>query len=364
MRPYRFLLACGILAAVLSPVLAQNAPRVAPSGPIWNSGAGFAFDLSAKKAIKTRQSLSGIACSLDARQQRMCLMAFDEGAQARFATLGDGSLQPLAAPVVLRSGDGELDAEGAATDGSYFYVTGSHSAKRSSCKSNPDSRHVLRFQRDPQTGLALRDANGALAGYADSGRLWDIMQSEPGLSAYAGESKCLGAEPPADAPQLRGQHGINIEGLAVRDGRLYFGMRGPAQNGLAGVFSVDAQALFEGGNSHPALTPLVLGAGRSVRDMVAVQDGFLVLAGPDDDPGHQDTVEWALFWWDGRPNASPVVPRTLATLDLRAVHVRSCDKELKPEALTVLAETTQAYQLLVLSDGMCDGGPLVFNVPR
>lgn len=374
MHPYRFLLASGAMAwglsAALAPAVTHAAPNAAPTtaitptSAIWSSGNGFVFDLSKKKAIKTRQSLSGIACSLNAAQQRVCLMAFDEGAQARFATLGTNSLQPLPEPVVLRSGDGELDAEGAATDGQYFYVTGSHSAKRSSCKSNPDSRHVLRFQRDPATGQALRTADGSLAGYADSDRLWDILQAQPSLAAHVGERKCLGSEPPPDAPDLQGQRGINIEGLAVRDGRLYFGLRGPAQDGQAGVLAVDAQALFQGGDSHPALTQLVLGNGRGIRDMLAVGDGFLVLAGPDDDPSHQQSVSWTLSWWDGQPSASPVTPRALATLDLHSVTLRSCDKELKPESITLLAETPKAYQLLVLSDGMCDGGPLAFTVPR
>lgn len=368
MRTHPLLLACTAMAVVLSSAMAQTtphvAPRIAPSSTVWSSEPVFAFDLPKKKAVKTRQSLSGIACSLNAAQERLCLMAFDEGEQARFAKLGNNSLQPLPEPIVLRSGDGELDAEGAATDGQYFFVTGSHSAKRSSCKSNPDSRHVLRFQRDPTTGLALRTADGSLAGYADSGRLWEILQAQPALAAHVGERKCLGAEPPPDAPALQGQRGINIEGLAVRSGRLYFGFRGPAQDGQAGVLAVDAQALFQGGDSHPALTQLVLGNGRGIRDMLAVSDGFLVLAGPDDDPSHQSSVDWTLSWWDGRPSSSPATPRVLATLDLNAVKLGSCDKELKPEAISLLAETPQAYQLLVLSDGMCDGGPLSFSVPR
>ena len=57
-------------------------------------------------------------------------------------------------------------------------------------------------------------------------------------------------------------------------------------------------------------------------------------------------------------------PRLLATLDLSSVALRACDDELKPEALTVLADTEHSYRVLVLSDGMCDGGPLAFTVPR
>ena len=121
----------------------QAPPRIQPESGPWASGAGFDFDLGKKKLKKTRQSVSGIACKLDALGQRTCLLAFDEGVEARYAHLGDQALKPDAEPVALRAGGGELDAEGAATDGRYVYVTGSHSAKRGDCASNPGSRHVL-----------------------------------------------------------------------------------------------------------------------------------------------------------------------------------------------------------------------------
>ena len=345
-------------------------PRVQPNGPAWDSGAGFDFDLGKKKVKKTRQSVSAMACNLDARQRRICLIAFDEGAQARYAYLGDKVLAADAEAVVLRSTGEELDAEGAATDGRYFYVTGSHSAKRNDCASNPGSRHVLRFKLDPTTGRAARfpAGSGALADYADTGRLWAVMQAQPGLAAHVGEGKCLGAEPPGKAPKLAGQQGVNIEGLAVQGGRLYFGFRGPALNGVAQVLAVDADALFDAQATRdlkPTLTRLALGPNRGIRDMVAVKSGFLLLAGPDDSPASQG-AGWTVAWWDGQSAAEGrvVQPRVLATLDLSGVRLRACDKEVKPEAMAVLEETPAAYKLLVLSDGLCDGGPLAFTLAR
>ena len=61
---------------------------------------------------------------------------------------------------------------------------------------------------------------------------------------------------------------------------------------------------------------------------------------------------------------SPAAVRALATLDTHRVALRSCDAELKPEALTVLQETAQGYRVMVLSDGLCDGGALTFTVAR
>jgi len=346
-------------------------PRLQPDSGPWDSGAGFRFDLSKKEIKHTRQSVSGMACNLDARGRRICLMAFDEGAQARYAYLDGQALVPDAEPVALRLGSGEIDAEGAATDGRYVYVTGSHSAKRGDCASNPDSRHVLRLALDAATGRAVRPAGsqqGAPADYADSGRLWAIMQAQPTLAPYVGERKCLGEAPPDEAPHLSGQQGANIEGLAVKDGRLYFGFRGPVLQDTALVLAVDADALFgaqAGRDPKASVTRLALGKNRGIRDMLAVQDGFLLLAGPDDSRAHQD-AGWVVAWWDGQSAAEGRVaaPKILAALDLSRVPLRKCDKELKPEAMTVLQETPAAYKLLVLSDGLCDGGPLAFTVAR
>ena len=346
-------------------------PRIQPDSGPWDSGAGFQFDLGKKKLQKARQSVSGMACNLDARQQRICLLAFDEGAEARYAYVGNMVLTVDAEPVVLRDTADELDAEGAATDGQYFYVTGSHSAKRNDCTSNPGSRHVLRFRLDSATGRALRSpagsASGALVDYADTGRLWSLMQAQPELAPHVGERKCLGAEVPPKAPTLTGQQGVNIEGLAVRNGQLYFGFRGPASKGVAKVLAVDADALFDrqpASGLKATVTRLALGQNRGIRDMVAVKTGVLLLAGPDDSSASQ-SVGWVVAWWDGQPGAGRLVqPKILATLDLSGVNLRKCDKELKPEAMTVLEETPAAYKLLVLSDGMCDGGPLAFTLAR
>ena len=352
--------------------VAQPAPSVKPTGQMWSTGAGFDFDLGKKKTLKTRQSLSGMACHLDANQRRICLMAFDEGVQARYAYIGNEELTMDPEPLLLRTApaDSELDAEAAATDGRYFYVTGSHSAKRGDCASNPESRHVIRFRLDPATGRALRSppgsAAGALVDYVDTGRLWAIMQAQPTLVPFVGERKCLGSEPPPKEPTFAGQQGVNIEGLAVQAGRLYFGFRGPVVSDVARVLSVDADALFGGADPEAVLTSIALGAHRGIRDMVAVKTGILLLAGPDDSAANKG-VGWTVSWWDARPASSDalvVTPRLLARLDLSGVKLRPCDADLKPEAMTVLEETPQAYKLLILSDGMCDGGPLAFTVPR
>jgi hypothetical protein len=355
----------GTLVIYSADARAAEPPLVKPAGGPWDAGAGFSFDKNdPKQDKKARQSLSGIACPENTSGKRQCLMVFDEGMEARYAVVDDSSYVVDNERVALWASDGELDAEGAATDGKYFYVTGSHSAKRKDCESNLHSRHVIRFPVDPKTGRAPRDANGLLVDRRDSGDLWGLMASLPQLKNFVGEKKCLGTEAPEKKPKLKGQRGVNIEGLAVKDGRLYFGFRGPAQKGEAIILAIDAKAFFEGGPLNPEITRIVVGDRRGVRDLIAVKDGILVLAGPDDDKASEGR-RWIVALWDGKGAGEKAVePKPLAQLDLTGVTLRKCDKELKPEALAVLEDSATQYRLVILSDGMCDGGPLSFNIKR
>jgi hypothetical protein len=325
---------------------------VAPRGDIWSAGDGFRFN---DKAKKTRRSASGMACAPDARGTTVCLIAFDEGVALQFAQLDGRKLVPGHTPLLVgREGD-ELDAEGAATDGRYFYVTGSHAVKRSNCQANPASQHVLRIARDARTGLASSPGD-----LSDAGSLRPLIEALPPFRENAGRQPCLG------------EGGIDIEGLAVRQGRLFFALRGPTGgDGTAFIVSADADALFDrsaGRQAQPQVHRVAVGSGRGIRDMVAVADGILLLAGPDDSPSHAD-VPWQVLLWrapsstptGASPEASPVA---LAVLDLGGVKLRGCDKEIKPEAMAVLAESPKAYRVLVLSDGLCDGGPLAFDLAR
>src|SRR4051794_37795064 len=111
------------------------------AGPL-DAGDGFSF---ADKSTKTRQSASGIACPPNTPGKLICLIVFDEGGEARYATIDGKVFKPDLERVVLRDEGGELDAEGAATDGRFFYVTGSHSVQRNNCAKDPGRQHVLRF---------------------------------------------------------------------------------------------------------------------------------------------------------------------------------------------------------------------------
>lgn len=345
----------------------QAAPPVALQGVRLRIAGDFALPDK-----KTRRSASGVACTGQGAD-RLCLVAFDEGGEVRHARLqGDRWLpQPRRVVLLQPTGAGgkvELDAEGAATDGRYHYVTGSHTVKRGDCKANPDSARVMRFPVGTSDGGG---APGMPAGLSVSDRLTAIMQAQPALKDHVG--KCLGTSPPEKRESLQGGRGVDIEGLAVAHGRLYFGFRGPSVDGEVPLLAVETEPFFAGGDARPVVTRVRVGAHQGIRDLQAVADGLLLLVGPDDDKPVRGEGEWSVALLDGRglpgwPGAAAAraEPRVLARLDLAPVRsaLGACDKEVKPEAISVLAEEAGRYRLLVLSDGLCDGGPLVYDVPR
>ena len=348
-----------VLISVSAPHAAE--PLSIPAEARWSDGPGFSF---ATKADKHRRSLSGIACPAELALPRRCVAVFDEGVEARYVVIDGQGMSPEPDRIMLLAGGEELDAEGAARDGSFVFVTGSHSAKRGSCANNPDGRHVLRFGVDPATGQARRGPDGTPADLiSDNGRLWNLMTQHPVLRDFAGDQKCLGSRPPPDATHLHGLHGVNIEGLAAKNGQLYFGFREPAIGGHARILRVAAGPLFSGGNLADVLFTVAVGQARGIRDLLAVPEGLLLLIGPDDDS--RDTVGWSIAFWDGAGSEGAMInPKILAHLVVPPIRNNGCDKEIKPEALALLEDGPDFRRVLVLSDGMCDGGPMVFRIPK
>jgi hypothetical protein len=332
--------------------------RVKPEKTTWSVEPVFSFP-AADKPVKVRQSLSGIACPADLKPPRRCVAVFDEGVEVRYVVVDGQRLLAEPDRIVLLPGGEEIDAEGAAREGDFVFVTGSHAPKRGPppCKVNADSRHVFRFAVDPATGRTRLNAEGVPVSRAsDDGRLWRLLTQHHVLSGFVRDDKCLGKA---------GGHAANIEGLAAKDGNLFFGFRGPANDKATYVLRVSANALFTGGDLADKLFAVKLDKGRGIRDLLAVSDGFLILIGPDDDSAD---VGWSIAFWDGSGGddavTAPVVPKMMANLDLREVSLSSCDKELKPEAIAMLEDGSDFRRVLVLSDGMCDGGPMSFRIMK
>lgn len=328
---------------------ADEPPLIAPDEGPWELEGGFRFN---KNEGRTRRSMSGIACPPNAPEPRLCLAVFDEGGEARRLAMTASGCSTDNERVVLLAGNRELDAEGAATDGRYYYVTGSH------CANNPDSAHVIRFPVSPAHPGSTSSRDSEIADMIDTAALRGIIQGMPGLKEYAGDPGQAGSD-----STLGG--GVNIEGLAIRNGRLFFGFRNPCAQGAAKILSVDADRLFSGADADPKLFTLMLRSGQAVRDLEAVSDGILVLAGPDEAETSKN-AGWTVSRWDDRSPAEGIIQaKTLACLNLQGVKLRPFDRKIKPEALTAVQDVPgEPYRIVIFSDGMCDGGPLVFTIPR
>ncbi|MFO1142735.1 MAG: hypothetical protein U1E59_10135 [Amaricoccus sp.] len=68
---------------------------------------------------------------------------------------------------------------------------------------------------------------------------------------------------------------------------------------LPRLLDVAADALFGAGDPDPHVVDVEVGPGRGLRDMAAVGGGFLLLAGPGDNPADA-CAGWVLLDWDGR----------------------------------------------------------------
>jgi hypothetical protein len=309
--------------------------RVAPESTIpWQ------VDKHSFTAKRANEAFSGFACATTG----ICVLAVDEGRQGAFMRIKGARLVYVGEPFTFGDVNKELDAEAAAADGVYFYVSGSHAAKRETCCDNPDSRKVYRLTAD--------DA-GHLQGVAHSERLWDAMRSLPELAPFAlpGDCRCDAAP---------GRNRADIEGMAAANGRLFFALRAPNVEGNAYIVGVDATALFEGGDLRPFLAKIRLGANKGFRDLAIADGEALALVGPSDGGSAGD---FSIVELPGLTKGVSVQAKELATLDLSAVQLKRGER-LKPEAIALLDINPARYRLLVLSDGGENGAPLVFDIPH
>ncbi len=308
-------------------------------------------------ASEKADDVSGIACATGSGFPRVCLVADDESQGAQIVVLHDGGLR---AGSFIRLVDAahageplELDAEGVAFADGAFYVVGSHGRPRHAA-GKPEAgtvaraeatRHLFRIRFDP---AAVDPETGVLAGrpeIADTRALARLIREDPVLKPFH------------DRPLEEG--GVTIEGVAVRDGVLHAGFRGPVLQGEAAVIlSVPLPGLFEGAPGTPRVTRLPLGrdssgAARGIRDLVAVPEGFLILAGPMLDPkdGAVAAGDYAIFRWNG------------TEAPLQALALDGYGRKVKPEALLPLDRTAEGLRALVLFDGPKEGAPRTIAIP-
>ena len=279
------------------------------------------------------EDLSGLAFLSD----RFGLIGADEARAVQVVELAREAktLRVVQTFPLLRSGD-EIDIEAIAAEGQYYYVVGSHGVSKKQGEQQGNRYRIFRLKANPVTGLPADVEVATLA---------DILRADEVLGKYF------------QVPLQR--KGVNVEGLAARDGRLFVGFRNPNLDGDAFVMEIAAEDVF-GRRPRPVyrLHRLPLGPGLGIREIVAGQSGFLIIAGnagsePSetfaDSQDYEEDRDFILFHWDGK---GADVHRIGPLPDIRG----------KAEAMAILEESDEQVTVLVLFDGPKRGRPTVYRI--
>ena len=321
------LLASTLLASV---VHADNAP-IAPVAA-WSVRGDF------EKDEQARTNLSGAACIIKTPPFHSCLIVNDQKNYAQFFHIDGTTLVPSAVVRLRDGGDGDPDLEGAAYDPGFFYAVGSHGRSRYANKTNDMSYAVFRFPAGENRNQKSTPSGDSAAGVQSSSRLRSAIRDARGIGAFY------------DKPL--GENGVNIEGISVKGRHMYLGFRGPSVEGRGFILSVDADAVFGKKKLHARVHALPLGRTAGIRDLAAVRDGILILTGPVND----QPVTPAVFLWNEKTGAL----RKLGDLAIPEAH-----KKHKAETFLVLRdERGRSYRVLVMFDGLANGGPTEYEISR
>jgi hypothetical protein len=222
-----------------------------------------------------------------------------------------------------------LDLEAVAAEGKTVYVTGSHNRFRTEggkgkVVHDPARDKVFRFTLDKE----------GKAGKIETMSLRKAIDGDPVLSPFV--------------PISSKENGIDIEGLAVKGGWLYFGFRGPV---LKDDWVPILRCQFGDAPEKTASLRYVKLGGMGVRDMTATKDGFLILAGPVYNKG-----KFQLYFWDGEDCKAGGKVRHLTDLEVSG--------KAKAEGLAVLSEDEKGYDVLIVHDGITNGGPVRKRVEK
>lgn len=339
-------------------------PAVGASAKEWKVDGGIFGELKKERPVgsldgkdyKKASDVSGIACAQDSGFPRTCLIVDDEAQGTQIFILEKdggraGSFIPLVSDVFRRP-DGrnkaiDFDGEAVAYADGAFYVAGSHGRPRHEArKAGEDateqdakaqtSRRLFRLSFPADAVNPSGMLTGPAPAITETSRLNEVIAALPEISGTS------------NAP-LEAQ-GLSLEGIAVRGGRLYAGLRAPVSEGTAWMLAVSLDVLFGDKLLTSELIGLKLGPDshgnpRGVRDLAAFRDGFLVVAGPAVDPPDGAVFEgdYTLFYSAG--------DRLEKLLDLPAYGTK-----VKPEAVLPLTDAGGMVEALLLFDGPEQGG--------
>lgn len=327
--------------------------------------------LSRKREVS--RDLSGVACrpSQPGAARRLCVVIDDQSRFAQVAWLADDALEAGAKIPLIDAAQEEaalgappakvscpqkesrfedLDGEGVAYDAPWFYIIGSHGCTRKKGEFSRSAFLTVRFRLDDEGRLVEGGGPAVEATY----RLSDALAAARMAQAHF-------AAPLAEA-------GLNIEGVAVRDGVLYAGARAPSIDGKALLIGVNIADLFAPGHERRPMqiveSALPLGEGVGVRDLATLPDGrLLVLAGPEQEDCR---TPFSLFVSDFPPSRGGT-PNVQLIARLKDVPAGGDEfARAKAEAVLPLSILDGELRALILFDGPKNGRPSEYRalLPR
>jgi hypothetical protein len=288
--------------------------------------------------LANAEELSGVT-----RWRDLLIVCPDEGAEFNVLRATHSGYDVISTVNLQSGGDEEIDMEGAASDSQHVFIVGSHSIRRTKLDEEgtykKNRKRLTRVRPHNESYSLYRITLGDYCELLEKHRvdLRETLQSDEILGPFF-------AVPGKE-------NGIDIEGIAVKSGKLFVGFRGPV---LRGNFVPVVSFQFD----HPEDYDLkfVQLEGRGIRDLVAVEDGFLILAGAVGD----GDGSYRLYLWNGEdciPGQEELRHRIDAIGDL-AVALGD-----KPEGITVTSENADEWRIFVVSDGNPTASEWVVSKP-
>ena len=334
-----------VVAAALSATPASAQTEIIPSDQTWTVQPAFGVN------GEGRDNVSGATCMTTPLAGRTpCLVVNDSTRFAQIFSVAGTTIRPgVTVGITAAPPPSPLavnpNMEGAAHDDRFFYVVSSRG--RPLAAGQPDTSFlVARFPVDAVTSSAspVPSASGPTVGGIE-------------ISTRIRTALTAGIPVPGIPAQQLDRTNAEIEGVAVRERQvrpapertLHLGFRAPVLGGKAFIVSALVDNVFAtSGALTSTVTPLALGDNIGIRDLATLSDGLMILAGP----GRSVTGRGTLFHWND------------TTGQLRQLAVLSEPANRNGEALLVLQEDPEFFRVLVMFDGVANGGPLEYFVPR
>lgn len=207
----------------------------------------FAETFKVEGEIEGNLDISAISCM----SNNLCILASDETNVIQTFSI-DGNRLKISKTISLGKYKKENDIEGITNDGEYFYLTGSHGLSRKKGKYQPSRYKVFRLK------------------LSSTGRIIDlkVMTLEKILSKHSVMKNYL----------KKKKNGVDIEGLAYSNGKLFFGFRSPIIKGKAAILSISTTDLVNGDTSSDL--QLIDLDGHGIRSMEFQNNSSYIISGP------------------------------------------------------------------------------------